>query len=138
MPGAARSCGNSPRVTSASAALAASGKYRYGSEIELELDFSGESDKEPDSHATPPASCSPGVDINGARIAISGMQNEKLIEVFGPSDSSDEARSECGNAPMRSPERSNSKERIASGVSSRAVTSQWELGRNVLRHAPQV
>ena len=56
VPGAARSRGNSPRVTSASAALAAGDKYRHGSEIELELDFSGESDKETDSHATPPAS----------------------------------------------------------------------------------
>ena len=104
----------------------------------MELDFSGESDKEPDSHVTPPASGSPGVDINRARIAGSGLRDEELIEVFGPSDSSDEARSEGGNAPMRSPARSNSKERVASGFSSRAGTSQGELDRNVLRHPPQV
>lgn len=118
--------------------MAAGEKYRYGSEIELELDLSGESDKEPDSHATLPSSGSPGVDINRARIAGSGLQDEELIEVFGPSDLSDEARSEGGNAPMRSPERSNYKERIASGVSSRAGTSQRELDRNVLPHATQV
>ena len=96
----------------ASAALAAGDKYRYGSEIELELDFSGESDKEPDSHVTPPTSGSPGVDINRARIAGSGLRDEELIEVFGPSDSSDEARSEGGNAPMRSLARSNSKNEL--------------------------
>ena len=84
------------------------------------------------------------MDINRARIAGSGLRDEELLEVFGPSDSSDESpihsevQSDGGDAPMRSPERSNSKDRIASGVSSRAGTSQRELDHNVLRHAPQV
>ena len=118
--------------------MAAGTRTRYKNEIELELDFSGESDKETNSHAMPPASGSPGVDVNRARIAGSGLQDEELIEAFGPSDSSDEARSDGGKSPMCSPERSNSKGRIVSGVSSRAGTFQLGLDRDVLRHAPQV
>ena len=56
VPGAGSPRGSSPRVTNTSAALTAGTRTRYENEIELKLDFSGESDKEPDSHATPPAS----------------------------------------------------------------------------------
>ena len=113
-------------------------RTRYENEIELEVDFSGDSDKETDSHATPPASNSPGVDVSRSRIAGSGLRDEELIEVFGPIDSSDEARGDGGDATMLYSSRSSSKDRIASGVRSRVGTSQRELDRNVLRHAPQV
>ena len=126
-PDAAGARGNNPRADDGS---------------ELELIYSGESDGESDSkkNTSPPGS--PVADPDRARLTGSGERGAELAEIFGPSDSGDESSSHedtrGGDAPMRPQERSNSRDRVATGVSSHADTSQESRDREVLRRAPQV
>ena len=128
-PDAAGACGNNPRADDGS---------------ELELIYSGESDGDSDSkkNTSPPGS--PVADPDRARLTGSGERGAELAETFGPSDSGDESsslsenRGGGGDAPMRPQERSNSRDRAATGVRSHADTSQESRDREVLRRAPQV
>ena len=126
------------------AAGARGGDPRANDGSELELIYSGESDSESGSkkNISPPGS--PVADPNRARLTGSGERGAELAEIFGPSDSVDESSSHSetrgggGDAPMRPQERSNSRDRVATGVSSHADTSQESRDREVLRRAPQV
>ena len=56
MSGAINTCGKTPRANNASAAFEAGARPRYAEEIDMELIYSDESDNDPDSNASPPAS----------------------------------------------------------------------------------
>uniref|UniRef100_A0AAV1TVC3 Uncharacterized protein n=1 Tax=Peronospora matthiolae TaxID=2874970 RepID=A0AAV1TVC3_9STRA len=142
--------GESPRGTDSSASFAAgtAGTANHNvDEPETELIYSGESDASSDSKPKPLTSGSSGENTQRGRLIGSGKRGGIVSEIFGPSDSSDEssphaspyddrARGDGGNAPIHRHERSNSKDRAATGVSARADTTQEPRDRNVQRHAP--
>uniref|UniRef100_A0AAV1TG35 Uncharacterized protein n=1 Tax=Peronospora matthiolae TaxID=2874970 RepID=A0AAV1TG35_9STRA len=141
--------GESPRATGTSTASAAGSANRHADEYEIEIIDPGESYDAFELKATPHASGSSGADTSRASLTGSGELGGIMLEIFEPSDCSDESlphasssndrtRGGGGDASKHHHERSNTRDRAATGVSAHADTNQEARDRNVLRHAPQV
>uniref|UniRef100_A0AAV1VI29 Uncharacterized protein n=1 Tax=Peronospora matthiolae TaxID=2874970 RepID=A0AAV1VI29_9STRA len=145
---------NSPRRESTHATItpavsAEGGANCQADESETEIIFSGESDDASDSKATPHASGKSGAETSRARLTGFGKRDGIMLEIFGPSDCSDEAsshaspsndrmRGDVGDSLKHYHERSDSKDRAATGVSAHADTNHEARDRDVLHHSSQV